>query len=100
MSSASTLYCKLLFSLFAFLERCFNLSVQGLIPCSISHIVYVNASVANGGDGTTWSTPDKKLQDATNLACGCTGTKSVIGVAQGTNLLNDLLFSYYSFGLR
>ncbi len=53
MSSSSTLFHRVPFSLFARSELCFNLSAQGSIPYLALGILSVNASAANGGDGTT-----------------------------------------------
>jgi predicted outer membrane repeat protein len=45
--------------------------------------VYVNAAAATGGNGKSWSTPFRYLQDALNVACTCGNVKD-IWVAQGT----------------
>jgi len=45
--------------------------------------LYVNASAAPGGDGSSWATAYNKLQDAISQANSCAGI-SEIWVAQGT----------------
>ncbi len=61
---------------------CLNIMTSNICPAS--GILYVDATAANGGDGLTWGTAFNKLQDALSLACGCTGTKPQIWVADGT----------------
>ncbi len=45
--------------------------------------MYVNQAIGASGDGTTWATSFKTLQDALNVACVCGNVKE-IWVAQGT----------------
>jgi len=46
-------------------------------------VLFVNAQAADGGDGTSWSTALRRLQDALDRAAGSGGTTREIWVAAG-----------------
>jgi hypothetical protein len=54
-----------------------------ICPSTPGFIIYVNATAANGGDGTSWNTAFNKLQDALSFACDCANITE-IWVAEGT----------------
>ena len=53
------------------------------VPCLNADILYVDSSNTNPGDGTSWTTSVKDLQEAINISNVCEGGKQ-IWVANGT----------------